>query len=210
MLLVKQRRIIPMNQLLIADRERLGYVGRLPGVSARDSDSWYTPAAYLEAARTALGGAIYLDPYTSDAANQRVGAAVTYTLENPAPAGELWPVGPSCWMNPPYSGALVLTASEQFVSAFQARRFERGIVLVNNATETRFFGLLLRAAAAVCFTDHRISFDSLDGKRISGNTRGQAFFYFDRQRARAKEFAAAFAPFGPVMRCGNSLLKGGR
>ncbi len=198
-----------METQSVAQVSRMGYVGSRPGGGAdtRDSDSWFTPSRYVEAARLALGGAIDLDPYTSNAANERVGAARCYTLLSPAPAGEEWDQVETVYMNPPYSGGLVLKASEQFVAAYRARRFARGIVLVNNATDTRFFNLLLREAAAVCFTSHRIAFENVDGKRISGNTRGQSFFWFSREGA--KPFAQHFAAFGPVMRCGKSLLRAG-
>jgi hypothetical protein len=182
----------------------MGYIGSLPGCGpSRDSDSWNTPTRYLDAARRALGGAIDLDPYTSLAANVRVGAALTFTAAEPAPPGTQWPLVDTVWMNPPYSGALVLQASSQLVAAYQAKRFQRAVVLVNNATDTRFFNLLLREAAAVCFTEGRIAFENVDGKRISGNTRGQAFFWFGKD---CQAFADEFARFGPVMRCGKSLL----
>jgi ParB family chromosome partitioning protein len=181
-----------------AAKEHLGYIGRTPGSEARDSDSWNTPARYLDAARGVLGG-IDLDPYSSVAANERVGARIFFTAQRPAPAGPKWPEVSSCWMNPPYSGALVLEACQQFVAAFHSGRFQAGIVLVNNATETRFFQLLLGTATAVCFTNHRIGFENIDGKRVSGNTRGQAFLYFGPDATR---FARVFADFGTVLRCG--------
>ncbi len=181
-----------------ADPRRLGYVGAPPGArSARDGDAWFTPARYLSAAREVLGS-IDLDPYSSAAANLRVGATWTFTSERPAPRGEEWPTCEAVWMNPPYSSRGVSEATERFIAAFQAGRFERGIVLVNNATETRFFQSLLREATAVCLPNHRIAFECVDGKRVSNNPRGQALFYFG---PAPDLFRRIFGEFGTVLRC---------
>jgi phage N-6-adenine-methyltransferase len=177
-----------------ANAARLGYVGKRPGSIRRDSDSWFTPPQYLVAVRTVLGR-IDLDPFSSDVANLTVGAKHYYTESDDA-FTKSWLAG-SVFMNPPY-GRLCRPAVEKFVGEFLNGHFTAGIVLVNNATETRFFQLLLQTAAAVVFTNHRISFTNADGKRISGNTRGQAFFYFGKA-ARIPAFAVAFSQFGKVI-----------
>src|SRR5437660_5851756 len=65
-----------------ADAERLGYVGKRPGIR-RDSDSWFTPAQYLDAVRAVLGR-IDLDPFSSEAANLSVRAKRYYTESDDA------------------------------------------------------------------------------------------------------------------------------
>lgn len=102
-------------------------------------------------------------------------------------------------MNPPY-GPFCRKAVEKFVDEFKRGRFKKGIVLVNNATETVFFQLLLNTAHAVCFTNHRISFYNSDGKKISGNTRGQCFFYVAR-KPNVALFRRTFTQFGKVIAC---------
>jgi len=173
-----------------AEKSRLAYVGAKPGAK-RDSDSWFTPAEYIESARAALGRIDY-DPYSSDEANAVVQARKYSTVDSPNPTiGAAWPKVTSVWMNPPYSGGAAREAANRFLSAFEAGRFVRGIVLVNNATETRMFRDLAAKASAICFTDHRIAFYNVDGKKVSGNTRGQAFLYFDHSddpSAFAREF----------------------
>lgn len=168
-----------------ADRRRLGYVGKTPPAGEggagsdnrkRKSNEWYTPTAYLDSVRNALGGAIDLDPFSSKAANQGVGAKRFYTEDDDAFEQD-W-TAKTIFMNPPYSGQLVSQATNKFMDEFRAKSFEGGIFLVNNATETRWFQRALYEAHAVCFTNHRISFWNVDGKAISGNTRGQAFFLF--------------------------------
>ncbi len=178
-----------------ANANRLGYVGKRPGSSIRrDSDSWFTPARYLDAARSVLGR-IDLDPFSSPLANLTVRARHYFTESDDA-FTKTWDAG-TVWMNPPY-GRSCRAAVEKFVEQFVSGHFQSGIVLVNNATETKMFQLLLATGAAVCFTNHRISFTNRDGKRISGNTRGQAFFYFGRD-AKIPAFAVAFTPFGKVL-----------
>ena len=72
-------------------------------------------------------------------------------------------------------------------------KLQEGIILVNNATETKWFQTLLTNASSICFTNHRISFWNADGKVVSNNTRGQAFFYFGNH---AEKFNAIFASHG--------------
>ena len=190
-----------------AEGSRLGYVGRAPGAS-RDSNSWYTPAPYIEAARNALGGAIDLDPFSSLEANKVVKATRFFTEEDDAFA-QNWasPVGGDnrVWMNPPYSGKLCADAVSRFLDEVNAGTITAGVFLVNNATETRWFQRALKMASAVCFTDHRISFWNADGKAISGNTRGQTFFYFGEKPAL---FASAFSARGTVITIAEDAVTG--
>lgn len=172
----------------IADANKLGYVGKRPG--GRDSDSWFTPPQYLDAVRAVLGR-IDLDPFSSEAANLTVGAKHYFTEADNA-FTKSW-LATSVFMNPPYSGQLVRAAVEKFVEEFSLGHFKTGILLVNNATETRFFQLLLGSAKGVCFTNHRISFYNADGKRISSPTRGSAFFYFG---PGTLSFCREFTKFG--------------
>lgn len=182
--------------MTFADSKRLAYVGKAPGAASRDSDSWFTPPVYVEAARACLGG-IGLDPFSSAAANLSVKAGRFLTVADDALTCA-WRPPSDCrtvWMNPPYSGGLCRLACAKFLEEFAAGSFSAGVVLVNNATETRFFQALLGASAAMCLPSARIQFWNADGKQISGNTRGQAFLYFGDDAPR---FLAAFKSFGWV------------
>lgn len=176
-----------------ADSNRLGYIGSVPGSEKRDSDSWFTPPEYTESARIVLGG-IGLDPFTSEEANRTVQAKQILTIDDDA-FEEPWPVVGSVFMNPPYGRGLCARAIETFIAEYQNGAFKRGIVLVNNATDTKWFDALVEHASAVCFTDHRIAFYNVDGKHVSGNTRGQAFVYFGNDTSL---FAAEFRQHGNV------------
>ena len=101
-------------------------------------------------------------------------------------------------MNPPYSAKLCRDSVRLFTLEY-GRAFKEGIVLVNNATETQWFQLMLREASAMCLTDHRISFWNADGKAMSGNTRGQEFFYFGKETSR---FLNEFSKHGITVNLG--------
>ena len=181
-----------MTATNIANRRNLGYVGSEPAV--RGTDDWYTPTPYLDSVRGTLGG-INLDPFSSAHANELVKADRFYTEADNAFV-QSWEAV-SVFMNPPYTGSIVKRAVNTFVDKFFDEEFMAGIVLVNNATETQWFQRCLREADQVCFTDHRISFWNADGKRVSGNTRGQAFFLFGAHLKRP--FRNQFAQHGKVV-----------
>lgn len=175
-----------------ADPARLAYVGRQPG--SRDSDSWFTPARYCDAVRQALGGTIDLDPFSSELANRTVQSRLILTEADDALSCD-WPRVRTAFMNPPYSAGLCSRAIGRFLEQYRAGTFEAGIVLVNNATETTWFQPLARASSALCFPDHRIQFESIDGKRSSKNTRGQCFAYLGPDPG---QFAAVFTELGVI------------
>ena len=166
---------------------RLGYIGRTPTEKPRDADSWFTPPEYLDSVRRVMGD-IDLDPFTSEKANEIVGARYIFTNDKSAFANP-WKLDKNVhvFMNPPYSAGLCGRAINRFIDQYEAKNFAEGIVLVNNATDTRWFGALIKHCDAICFTDHRISFWNTDRKNVSGNTRGQAFFYFGKKRAKFKK-----------------------
>jgi phage N-6-adenine-methyltransferase len=179
-----------------ADPGRLGYVGRNPNNKRRDSDSWFTPPEYLDSVRAVMGS-IDLDPFTSESANEIVGAKWIFTSENSA-FDNAWKVDRNVrvFMNPPYSAGMCSRSVNRFIDQYKAKNFVEGIVLVNNATDTRWFTALVNHCNAICFTNHRISFWNSDRKNVSGNTRGQAFFYFGRKLVKFKK---AFVKHGFVL-----------
>lgn len=184
-----------------ARKEKLAYVGSLVPGQDRDADAWFTPQRYLDMVRECLGGTIDLDPMSSVEANERVRATKILTKTDDAILCE-WPKVRTAFMNPPYSSPLCAQSVDRFLKEFEAGTFQRGIVLVNNASDTRWFARLADACHAMCFTDHRIAFENVDGKRVSGNTRGQTFFYFNRWKHANKQKALfkKFKEIGHVVR----------
>ncbi|MCK9577035.1 MAG: ParB N-terminal domain-containing protein [Clostridia bacterium] len=171
-----------------ANKNRLAYVGSLSN-SKIDSNAWYTPKIYMDAVREVIGD-IELDPYSDEIANSNVNAKNYYTIDNPAETKE-WKCK-TLWMNPPYTAAIMKPAVNKFVSEYRKYNFN-AIVITNNATETQWFNTLVTNSKCFCFTNHRIAFETYDGKNESNNTRGQVFFYFGNN---IEKFKHAFNKFG--------------
>lgn len=183
------------NQMLKADKDKLGYIGAKPGKTQRDSDAWFTPSYYIELSKMVLGN-IDLDPFSSAAANKIVQATRFFDLETNAFKQQWFKKAGTVFMNPPYSRSLINLSVEVFIDNFRQKYISEAIVLVNNATETKWFQLLLQNTSSACFVSKRISFVSVDGKNISGNTRGQVFFYFG---SNCKRFKSVFSNIGTIM-----------
>jgi len=150
-------------------------------------DEWYTPAAYITAAVAAMGS-IDLDPASTEEANEVVNATEIFTVGDDG-LREAW-FG-NVWMNPPYAQPLVGLFADKLVEELDAERVEQACVLVNNATETKWFQTLSSVSMAVCFPAGRVKFWHPD--RVSAPLQGQAVLYagphIDRFR---REFGFGF------------------
>lgn len=173
---------------------RMAYVGSINAPEPSiDRNEWYTPEIYLRAATHVLGD-IDLDPYSDVIANQTVKAKEFLTKDDPLHSP--WPQVNTVWMNPPYGRGLIDACVDKFLMEYFRQNFE-AIVLTNNATETQWFQQLLACSPSICLTNHRIAFVSVDGKKVSGNTRGQTFFYFGKETER---FYYYFRDFGAILK----------
>jgi ParB family chromosome partitioning protein len=161
---------------------------------------WYTPGDYIETARKVLGD-IDLDPASSDIAQQRVQATTYYTLADDGLAQE-W--AGRVWMNPPYSSDLVNKFVNKLCDHFEAGDVTAAVVLVNNATETRWFRRAGELATAVCFPTGRIKFLDENGEPRGTPLQGQALLYFGD---RADKFLSAFGEVGLVWSRGETPSK---
>lgn len=182
-----------------ARAEKLTTSGTVAAVShaeGYDSDEFYTPEEFIEAAREAMGG-IDLDPASCELAQRTVRATTYYTKRD---NGLKRPWKGRTWLNSPYSQPLVEQFAERLLEHINTGALPQAVALYNASTDTAWFHLLAQAAALTCFTRGRTSFIGPDGKPVIGNRVGQVFFYFGPNEAA---FRRLFSSFGTVMRaCG--------
>lgn len=149
---------------------------------------WYTPPEYLDAARNVLGG-FDTDPASSEIAQKRVQAKTFYTVDDDG-LSKRW--SGRVWMNPPYTAGLVDKFLSKLLSHLELSEVTDAIVLVNNATDTKWFQGACGAASCVCFPSGRIKFLDPEGNP-GAPLQGQAIIYFGSD---AESFCREFASFG--------------
>jgi phage N-6-adenine-methyltransferase len=153
---------------------------------------WYTPAEYIAAAREVMGG-IDLDPASSEAAQQTVGAAHYFTAADDGLTLDWYG---RVWLNPPYSQPLIGNFITKLTTEFTVGNVEQAVMVTNNCTDTAWFHSAARVVARMCFTLGRIRF--ANPQRPSGESplQGQTFFYFG---PRYEYFDHIFGAFGFVV-----------
>lgn len=164
-------------------------------IFSSESNEYYTPAQYIEAAREVMGE-IDLDPASCMAA-QRTVKAMTYYTERDDGMTRDW-TG-RVWLNPPY-GKIGNNSSQgqwawRLVSEYDAGHVSEGIVLVKAAVGYQWFEALWDRLP-VCFARERISFVRADGNDAGKSKQGTAFFYVGPDPTR---FAEVFSKFGRII-----------
>jgi len=164
-----------------------------PHVSSNSGNNhWYTPAVYIEAARSCMG-TIDIDPASSEMANQTVKATKFFTAEQNG-LEQSWSAG-SCWLNPPYSADLIGKFAEAVSSKYESGEIQTACILVNNATDTAWFQRMMGVASAICFLSRRVKFIDMEGKPSGAPLQGQAVLYMGEN---PDKFMSCFDTLGAV------------
>lgn len=152
------------------------------------NDEWYTPLEIIESARKVLGE-IELDPTSNEKANARVKATKYYTLEDNALEKE-WQ-GRTIFMNPPYSCVF------PFIDHLIKSDYSEAIVLVNNATDTKWFKTIIEHASGIVFTTGRLKFLKGEDMQKHGTPcQGQAIIYLSKNGNPPDKFYNEFRKYG--------------
>lgn len=175
----------PERAAAVAKAKAAVHVGKNTGMP-----EWYTPDEYLDAARLVLGE-IDLDPASSAIAQKRVKAKRFYSVADDG-LTKKWKG--NIWLNPPYTAGLVDRFLDKLLIHHAAGDVPAAIVLVNNATDTKWFQDAADVSSAICFSRGRIRFLDPDGKP-GAPLQGQAVLYFGKAVSR---FTKAFRQFGFV------------
>jgi ParB family chromosome partitioning protein len=136
-------------------------------------NEWYTPKYIIDAVVKVMGK-IDVDPASSEIANKTINAKIFYTIETNG-LKQKW-TG-NVWLNPPYSQPLIFEFSEAVCKKFEKEEFEEICILVNNATETKWFQNMLKICSSVCFLNGRVKFIDVKGNPNSAPLQGQAIIY---------------------------------
>ena len=159
-----------------------------------ESVEWYTPKAYIEAARECLGE-IELDPASSAFANKVVRAKKYFTAKQDGIEQDWFG---RVFMNPPYGkrgkDSLAGLFCNKAIEEFEAGRVKEAIILVNSVHSQEWQRPLWQLP--VCLVDHRIQFVSGDGEENKNPTFQNAFFYLG---SNITKFKKEFAEFGYVL-----------
>lgn len=153
-------------------------------------DEWWTPSVYIESVRKVLGE-IDLDPASCESANQVVRAKQIYT-EADSGLNHEW--RGRVFMNPPYSQNKAF--AEKMLEELKSSNVSAAIVLVGaHAIETQWFSGYWDYV--LCFTGHRIKFDTPQGPQKAGNIAGSVFIYLGSDQYK---FADEFKKHGYVVK----------
>ena len=162
------------------------------------NNEWYTPAEWIEMARSAMGS-IDVDPASNATAQHTVQAAEWYDQERDG-LKHNWPG--NVWLNPPYARGLIDVFIDKLVAQFQSGTTKQAVVLVDNRTDTRWFHILCSAASAVAFTKGRVNFYN-ETVESSSPTNGSVFVYLG---PCVQAFKQAFDPNCLVLFTQEALL----
>lgn len=160
-----------------------------PPVVTLDSNEWYTPVEYIEAARRVMGS-IDLDPASNHEAQEFIKAGNYYTKETNGLA-QVW-IG-NVWLNPPYADPLPWVS--KLIDSYTDGDITEAILLVNTANSPEWSRLLWHSGHAVCLLSKRVRFWRPDREDAKGTAQDQMIWYIGNDPT---EFEAVFSAYGAI------------
>jgi hypothetical protein len=151
---------------------------------------WYTPKKFIDAARNVMGS-IDLDPASSEIGNKVIQATKIYTEQD---SGLVHNWYGNIWMNPPYNNSLVADFTKKLIE--ELPHIGQACVLVNNASETKWFQDYIYRCDAICSVRSRIKFLDVNGEATGSSLQGQVIAYFGYNR---EKFCNIFKEFGKCL-----------
>jgi ParB-like chromosome segregation protein Spo0J len=162
---------------------------------SHESEEYYTPPEYIEAAREVLG-IIELDPASCEMAQEWVKAETFYTIADDG-LRQKW--SGRVWLNPPYgkegNDSNQGLWSQKLITEYEAGNVQEAILLVKAALGYEWFENIWRDWP-VCFARKRLSFIKANGTNEGRSKQATAFFYFGKDVDKFKE---VFGQFGRVI-----------
>lgn len=144
-------------------------------------DEWYTPPAIIELARKTMGS-IDLDPASCEEANKIVKAKKHFTAKDDGLSKDWFG---NVWINPPFSEPTVQKFTQAVADKYISGEIKQGCIIINNATETRWFQYMASRCSAICFPKGRIRFLDKNSEQKPGSPlQGQAILYFGKNTER--------------------------
>lgn len=151
-----------------------------------NSDEWYTPVEYIEAARSVMGS-IDLDPATCDEAQGFIKAYNYYTEKEDGLTQDWFG---NVWLNPPYSDPLPWV--KKLVEAYGNGDIDSAMLLVNTANSPEWSRLLWHSKHAVCLLNKRVRFWRPDRPDAKGTAQDQMIWYLGDNKERFRQIFSAY------------------
>jgi hypothetical protein len=182
-----------------------------PPLLPNTTNEWYTPARYIEAARTVMGK-IDLDPASCEQANYVVQASRYYSRQED---GLVQPWYGCVWLNPPYGTtgvndhrgnthtghSNIKLFVQKLLHAYKDGHIEQAIVLCRADPSAYWFPPLWEYP--ICFVGGNFHFDSPRGKGTVTHRFGTCFVYLG---PNVSTFVDVFRQFGRVAQAVDSPL----
>lgn len=159
-------------------------------------DGWFTPPTIARRVLGVFDNWIDLDPASCEDANKLVRAQRYYTKEDNGLKYD-W-IG-NVYLNPPYKRKVIEAFIHKFITEYQLGNMLNGIVVTNNATETKWGQALLKYSDAVCFPNGRIHFwpDSTNSTQTKTPLQGQMICFVGSHECM-QAFIGQFQSLGQV------------